>query len=164
MAIIKFENTHDLIDYLCQKEVLGELKVKFWLGNGWESEFNFDYPDLEKHLNLQLFIHFLDCIWMVNKVEVDFESVEDYSTYGEWSGMEMEDKSYIEQILSFIRESVEEATPINDVYTHIDIEENGDSYKLSNIEVKRFEIFQWDDGQKSIPIDQELRLEHFLLL
>ncbi|GAB2765672.1 hypothetical protein [Salinimicrobium soli] len=54
MATIKFKNSHDLINYLCKEEVLGEVKIEYIQLQSSMLEatyFNFQYPSLEQHLD-----------------------------------------------------------------------------------------------------------------
>ena len=81
MAIIKFENSKDLINYLCKEDVLGKLKVSFT--SEWSSEltpsFNFYYSDLDEHLS-NIFSQWLqETRSAPSEIHVVFTKLEDFS-------------------------------------------------------------------------------------
>ena len=156
MAIIKFKDTHSLINYLCKEDVLGELEVDYsYAGMGWDSEFNFDYPKLEEHLNIHLF-EILSSCWTVSKLKILFENSEDYHLTGT-DDLQHEGFPYGDEILQIVSDLIKEYKGRNNVYAYISFVGEGDSYEIDDLKINQFEIFDWDMEEESIIIEDDLR-------
>lgn len=157
MANIKFKDTHSLINYLCKKDVLGDLQVDYsFAGMGsWDAEFNFDYPKLEEHLSINLF-EILSSCWTVSELKIIFENAEDYDFNGK-DDLQFDGLPFVDEILQLVSDLIKEYMGRNNVYAHINFEEEGDSYEIDNLKINHFEVFDWDMEEESIIIEDDLR-------
>jgi hypothetical protein len=155
MAIINFKNSSDLINYLCQEDVMGDLQVSFTQKQSsiLEASFNFDYPELEKHLDMI----FLD--WpgfygsTTSAIYINFENSEDYSVNAE-DDMQWSDYNLSEAIYSYVRDLILHKYGV-DSYLLISLE--GTGFTLEEIDVKKMEIHKSEGKEELIELDENTK-------
>ena len=157
MAIIKFENSKDLINYLCKEDVLGKLKVSFT--SEWSSEltpsFNFYYSDLDEHLS-NIFSQWLqETRSAPSEIHVVFTNVEDFSIEAvenfEYNETE---KKYAKEIIIYdsLGSILDEELELQFENAHIEIV--GPDFNLKNLKIKRFEIKEYEHKNKEVSLEQ----------
>lgn len=140
MAIIKFKNTQDLINYLCKKDVLGELKVSFtpqW-GSELTPSFNFYYSDLDEHLS-NIFPQWVQKVSPASELHVLFTNAEDFSVKAaenfDFDNRIIKVKEIIEDV---VRSILDDELEVEYEYADIDIE--GPDFELKNLKINTFKI------------------------
>ncbi|AVR44762.1 hypothetical protein C7S20_05495 [Christiangramia fulva] len=157
MAIIKFENSKDLINYLCKEDVLGILKVSFT--SEWSSEltpsFNFYYSDLDEHLS-NIFSQWLqETRSAPSEIHLVFTNAEDFSIEAvenfEYNETE---KKYAKEIIIYdaLGSILDEELELQFENAHIEIE--GPDFNLKNLKIKRFEIKENEHKNKEVSLEQ----------
>lgn len=141
MAIIKFKNTYDLINYLCKKDVLGELKVSFT--PHWSSEltpeFNFYYSDLDEHLSNIFSQWFQVARSAPSELHLIFTDAENFSIEGvENFEFNNSMKKVREIIDDEVRWILDDELGVEYEYADIDIE--GPDFDLKNLKINTFKI------------------------
>src|SRR5680860_182167 len=155
MAIINFKNSSNLINYLCQVDVLGELKVSFTQKQSsmLEASFNFDYPELDEHLSI-IFLDWPGFYGSSNSaIYINFENAEDYSVNAE-DDMQWSDNDLSEAIYSFVRDLIIQKYG-DDSYLLINME--GTGFTLEEIDVKKMEIHKSEGEEELIELDEDTR-------
>lgn len=154
MAIIKFENSRDLINHLCKEDVLGELEVSFtqeW-SNALTPSFNFTYPALDDHLST-IFSEWLEHVNPPSELHVKYENAEDFSAEAieKSEGVLYNTEKLKEIINDEIRHILDDELEVELDYACIDIE--GPDFKVENLKINSFEI------EGSAPEENEEALE-----
>lgn len=141
MAIIKFKNTYDLINYLCKKDVLGELKVSFT--SQWSYQLtpscNFYYSNLNEHLSI-IFSQWLQHARSAPaELHLIFTNAEDFL---EEAVENFEFDNSIKKVREIkiydaVSSVLDEVLEVQYENAHIDIEEP--DFELKNLKINTFE-------------------------
>ena len=135
MAIIKFKDSYDLINYLCREEILGIVEVEYSQLRSTMLEasgFNFIYPDLEEHLDMVIwdFIEYNGAIG--SSIQIEFYNAEDFALDGtddhEYDPVKKEFDKLMNRFLG------------PDAFAYITLE--GSDYSLEATRIKK-----WDFGE-----------------
>lgn len=161
MAILKFKDSHALINYLCQESVLGELVISYSQDAPYAS-YNFDYSELEEHLD-DVLSPLIDGISGVTSYELSFTDAEDWNITAS-DNDEYGSINLTEEINDMVREKVQSRLGIEDSYLLFDIEGSEDLRTLKPsdaalFKVKKFELFDWNGQEKELEVDEILRKE-----
>ncbi len=155
MAIINFKNSSDLINYLCQEDVLGELQVSFTQkqSSALEASFNFDYPELDEHLSSIFFDWRGFYGSTTSAIYITFDNAEDYSVKAE-DDMQWSDYDISEAIYSYVREHILKQYGV-DSYLLINME--GTGFTLEEIDVKKMEIHKSEGKEELIKLEENTK-------
>lgn len=165
MAIIKFDNSQDLINYLCREDVLGQLEVSFdsWSSLELTPEFNFHYPALDNHLSM-IFSEWLQHVSPPSELQVLFENAEDFSAVAiEKSDDVLYNTSKLRLFIhDEIREILDDELEMEFDDASIDIE--GPDFNLENLKINTFEIEGNAPEEKEDALDQmDERIRNLIL-
>ncbi|TRO66949.1 hypothetical protein [Christiangramia sabulilitoris] len=151
MAAVKFNNSHDLINYLCRDEVLGEVKIEYTQLNSSMLEaayFNFQYPALEQHLDSIAWDIIETNEATASKIQVTFyEDEQDYNytldaIEDEFESIDDEYHNLLESVLG------------PNAFAVISLE--GTDYNLDSTEIKKWEFFEnTPEGERKINPSKE---------
>ena len=151
MAILKFDNSYDLIHYLCNEDVLGEVKVEYTQLRSTmleASDFNFRYPALEEHLENIAWniIEFNGAI--ASSIQVTFyDDEQDYNYTLE--GIEDDFDSIVEDFHNLL-----ESVLGPDAFAVITLE--GTDYNLESTQIKRWEFLKYGpEGARRINLSKQ---------
>ncbi|OEY72809.1 hypothetical protein [Salegentibacter salarius] len=151
MAIIKFDNSYDLIHYLCKQEVLGEVAIEYSQLTSTmleASRFNFSYPALEKHLDNIAWdiIEYSGAI--ASSIQVKFyDDKQDYNytiegTEDDFDSIDEDFQNLLQSVLG------------PDAFAIITLE--GSDYNLESSQIRRWKFFKpTPDGEKILNLAQE---------
>ena len=134
MAIIEFDNSYDLINYLCQEDVLGKLKVSYNQERSLmlEPSFNFDYPALHQHL-YGIFWDWPSFFGYNSRVFISFDNAEDYDVSAE-DDMQWSEYDLSKDIYEFVQDLIFQKFGVES-YLLISIE--GTGFTLEEISVEK---------------------------
>lgn len=151
MAIIKFDNSYDLIHYLCKQEVLGEVEIEYTqLRSSMleASSFNFEYPALEDHLDTIAWNIIEHNGVVASSIQVNFYYDEqDYNytiegTEDDFDSIDEDFQNLLESVLG------------GDAFAIITLK--GTNYKPESTQIKRWKFFKaTPDGKKTLNLTQE---------
>ncbi len=154
MSIKKFKNSFDLINYLCSEDVLGEVEIEYTQLNSEileASSFNFEYPDLQEHLDSIAWDIIQNNGASASSIQVIFyqeeEEEEDYNY--SIKGTEEEFDSIDKNFHNLLRNVLGP-----DVFTIITLE--GSNYNLKSTKILKWEFFNsTPEGEKKINLSRE---------
>ena len=153
MALMKFKDTYDLINYLCKKEVLGNLEIEYSQLRSTMLEasgFNFSYPELEIHLERVIwnFISFNGVI--TSSIQIEFYNGEDFRLDGtenhEFNPIDKEFHKFMNKFLG------------PDAFAYVTLE--GSDYRLDATKIKKWDFGEFmTNGERKLDLWQEQEKE-----
>lgn len=158
MSIKRFEDSYDLVNYLCEKDNLGELIISFSQDAPYPS-FGFEnlYPELEDHL-LEAYSVLTERMPGVNSYEITIYDAEDFTVdateYDDYSNPKLT-KEVNDLIDDIIKNEYNKRT-----YASLDIEGKdmmvGAKLPIENLTIKKLEIYEWDADDEPLKISKQI--------
>ncbi|WP_300435951.1 hypothetical protein [Christiangramia sp.] len=154
MSIQKFKNSFDLVNYLCREDVLGEVEIEYTQLRSSTleaSSFNFEYPDLQEHLDSIAWNIIENNGASASSIQVIFYQEEDEGEDYNYSleGTEEEFDLINESIHNLIKKALGP-----DVFAVITLK--GSDYNLKSTKILKWEFFNsTPEGEKKINLSKE---------
>lgn len=154
MAIIQFDNSYDLINYLCREDVLGKLKVSFYQERSLmlEPSFNFDYPSLHQHL-YGIFRDWPSFFGYNSRVFISFDNAEDYDVTAE-DDMQWSEYNLSKDIYEFVQDQIFQKFGVE---SYLIISMEGTGFTLEEIDVQKLEIHRSEGEEELIELDEDTK-------